>query len=116
MASEASAVEEELVRHPAAPSDKETLALKPNSVEDATSGPDAQVSMTTYVSWTRPDGGGAFIAPIANSEVYERKGFKRGAEVEVEDIVAWNTANAAKAPAEPAAPKAATTTAAKPSS
>jgi hypothetical protein len=95
---EAKPVEDELSKHPAAASDKETLALKPNSYEDAVSGPDEQVSQTAYVTWTRPDGGGSFVAPIANSETYERKGFKRGAEVEMEDIVAWNAENAGKAP------------------
>jgi hypothetical protein len=85
-------------------SSKEVLAVKPNKAEDATSGPDEPVSATTYVTWTRPDGTST-VAPISNSETYERKGFKRGAEIEMDSIVAWNQENAAaKAPA--AAPKA----------
>jgi len=50
------------------------------------------------VTWTRPDGG-TFVAPISNAETYERKGYKRGAEIEMDSIVAWNKENAAKAPA-----------------
>lgn len=86
-------------------SSKEVLALKPNDAESATSGPDEQVSQTAYVTWTRPDGG-SFVAPATNSETYERKGFKKGAEVEIEDIVAWNKDNASKdAPKAAAAPR-----------
>jgi len=80
---------------PAEASSKEVLALKPNDAESATSGADEQVSQTAYVTWTRPDGG-SFVAPVSNSETYERKGFKKGAEVEIEDIVAWNKDNASK--------------------
>ena len=83
-------------------SPKEVLELKPNTAADATSGPDAQISQTGYVTWTKPDGS-SFIAPLSNSETYERKGFKKGAEVEIEDLVAWNAENAAKEPAKPAA-------------
>jgi hypothetical protein len=78
-------------------SSKEVLAVKPNKAEDATSGPDEPVSATTYVTWTRPDGTST-VAPISNSATYEAKGFKKGAEIEMDSIVAWNAENAAKAP------------------
>jgi hypothetical protein len=84
-------------------SSKEVLATKANTEADATSGPDEQVSATTYVTWTRPDGTST-VAPLSNSATYEAKGFKKGAEIEMDSIVAWNQENAAKAPA--AAPKA----------
>jgi hypothetical protein len=64
------------------------LALKPRVWEDAVSGPDEQVSMINYTTWTRPDGG-QFLAPVANDETYERKGFKRGADKEIPDLVAY---------------------------
>lgn len=81
----------------AAASSKEVLATKANTEEEATSGPSDQVSSTTYVTWTRPDGTST-VAPISNSETYERKGFKKGAEIEMDSIVAWNKENASKAP------------------
>ena len=84
-------------------SSKEVLATKANTEAEATSGPSEQVSSTTYVTWTRPDGS-TTVAPISNSETYEAKGFKKGAEIEMDSIVAWNKENAAKAPA--GAPKA----------
>jgi len=92
----------EYVFPPAAASSKEVLETKPNKAADATSGPDDQVSQTGYVTWTRPDGG-TFIAPVANSETYERKGYKKGAEQDIPDIVAWNAENAATEPAKPEA-------------
>jgi hypothetical protein len=76
-------------------SSKEVLATKANKAEDATSGPDQSPSGTTYVTWTRPDGS-SLVAPISNSETYERKGFTKGAEIEMESIVAWNQENAGK--------------------
>jgi hypothetical protein len=82
----------------AAASPKEVLELKPNSYEDATTGPDEQVSPTAYVTWTKPDGS-SFIAPLSNSETYERKGYKQGAEQDIPDLVAYNAEQAAKAPA-----------------
>jgi hypothetical protein len=79
----------------AAASPKEVLELKPNSYEDATAGPDEQVSPTAYVTWTKPDGS-SFIAPLSNSETYERKGFKKGAEQEIPDLVAHLAEQATK--------------------
>lgn len=100
---------------PAAASPPEVLELKPNDAKSATSGPDAVVSPTTYVTWTRSDGGGSFIAPLSNSETYERKGYTRGAEQEIPDLVAWNAENAAKEAPKPEASKpAAKATAEKP--
>lgn len=74
---------------PAPASTEAVLATEPRLYEDATSGPDPQISQTTYVTWTRPDGG-TFIAPISNDETYERKGYQRGEEQEIPDIVAYN--------------------------
>jgi hypothetical protein len=76
-------------------SSKEVLATKANKAADATSGPDEAPSGSTYVTWTRPDGS-SLVAPISNSETYEAKGFKKGAEFEMDSIVAWNQENAAK--------------------
>jgi len=76
----------------------EVLALEPHTYAEATEGPHPQISPTAYVEWTKPDGD-TFIAPLANAETYERKGFTRGADVEVEDLVAhWAEAAAASAP------------------
>ena len=72
---------------PAAASSEEVLALEPNRYEDAVAGPDPQISQTTYTHWTRPDGGD-FIAPLSTAEVYERKGFQRGADEDIPDLVA----------------------------
>ena len=74
---------------PAAASPKEVLALEPNLYVDATDGPDPQIDPNRYVTWTNPNGGGEFIAPIANDETYERKGFTRGAEQDIPDLVAY---------------------------
>jgi hypothetical protein len=73
---------------PAAASPPEVLALEPHRYEDATDGPDPQVSMIHYTTWTRPDGG-QFIAPVANDETYERKGYQRGEVKEIPDLVAY---------------------------
>jgi hypothetical protein len=91
---------------PAAASPPEVLALKPNDAASATEGPHPQVSPTVYVTWTKPDGG-TFIAPLSNSETYERKGYKRGAEQDIPDLVAHLAEQAAKEPAkaEAEAPK-----------
>lgn len=78
----------EYVFPPAAASPQEVLDLKPNRAADATSGPDAQISPSLYVRMSRPDGG-EFLAPKANVEHYESKGFVAGAEVEIEDIGAY---------------------------
>jgi len=76
----------------------EVLALEPNTAEKATSGPDPQISQTAWVEWTKPDGD-TFVARLANAETYERKGFTRGADVEIEDIQAYLAEAAAQAPA-----------------
>lgn len=73
---------------PAAASPKEVLDLKPNKYADATEGPHPQVSPTTYVKMSRPDNS-EFLAPLSNVEQYERKGFVKGAEIEIEDIGAY---------------------------
>lgn len=101
---EAKTVEEELKGHPAEASPKEVLELTPNTVKDATSGPDEQVSALGYTTWTKPDGS-SFVAPVANDETYARKGFTKGATADIEDIVAWNTENAAKEAKPAAAPR-----------
>lgn len=79
----------ELKAHPAAASPREVLALKPRLLEDALSGPDAQISMIDYTVWTRPNGEGQFIAPVANDQTYERKGFQRGENKRIPDLVAY---------------------------
>lgn len=86
-------------------SPKEVLELKPNTVAEATSGPSEQISQTGYVTWTKPDGS-TFLAPASNSETYERKGFSRGAEQDIPDLVAHNAEQAKQA----AEPKPATST------
>lgn len=91
---------EEYTFPPAAASDKEVLALKPNDYESATEGPHPQVSATGYVTWTKPDGT-SFVAPVGNSETYERKGYKKGAEQDIPDLVAYVAEQAAKEPAKP---------------
>jgi hypothetical protein len=83
----------EYVFPPAAPSSEEVLAIEPNAYEDAVDGPDEQISQITYVHWTRPDGGD-FIAPLSTAEVYERKGFKRGEDEDIPDLVAYMAENA----------------------
>ena len=88
-----------LAEHGAPASDAETLALKPNAIEAATSGPHEPVDPNRYVHMTKPDGT-EFLAPKANVEHYEHKGFTAGAEEVIEDLVAYW---AAKAQAEPAA-------------
>ena len=84
---------EELVFPPAAASPKEVLDLKPNKAADATAGPHPQISPTTYVHMSRPDGSD-FLCPLSNVEQYERKGFVKGAEEEIEDIGAYWAAQA----------------------
>jgi hypothetical protein len=74
--------------HPTPASDEETLALKPNRAEDATDGPHPQISQTTYVRMSKPDGS-EFLAPKANVENYEQQGFVAGADIEIEDMVAY---------------------------
>ena len=85
---------EELVLPPAPASPKEILDLKPNKAADATEGPHAQISPTMYVHMTKPDGT-EFLAPLANEEYYQRKGYTSGAAEEIEDIGAYWAAKSA---------------------
>lgn len=78
----------ELKRYPAAASPPEVLALRPRLYEDALSGPDEQISMIDYTVWQRPDGG-SFLAPVANDQTYERKGYQRGENKRIPDLVAY---------------------------
>lgn len=86
---------------PAAASPPEVLELKPNDAASATSGPDPTIDPTMYVTWTRPDGGGSFIAPLSNSETYERKGYTAGSAEKIPDLVAYLAEQASKEPAKP---------------
>jgi len=81
-------IEEVLAAFPAPASDEETLALKPNTAAEATSGPDEQISPTAYVEMSKPDGT-KFLAPLANVEHYESKGYTAGAERDIPDLVAY---------------------------
>ena len=92
---ESAAVEDELKKHPAAASDKEVLALEPNKANPE--GPHPQINPDTYVTWTKPDGS-SFVAPVANNDTYERKGFKKGAEQDILDLPAYLAEMASKEP------------------
>jgi len=94
---------EEYTFPPAAASPAEVLELKANSAEDAQSGPHPQVDPNMYVTWTKPDGS-TFIAPLSNSETYERKGYAAGSAEKIPDLVAHLAEQAEKEPskAEPA--------------
>jgi hypothetical protein len=81
-------LEELLTAHPAPASSAEVLALEPNRYEDATNGPDAQISQTAYVEMTKPDGT-TFLSPLSNVPYYEWKGFTRGAEQDIPDLSAY---------------------------
>lgn len=74
--------------HPAPASSAETLALRPNRYEDATRGPDAQISPITYVEMTKQDGTTCLV-PLSNVPYYEWKGFTRGAEQVIPDLPAY---------------------------
>jgi hypothetical protein len=74
--------------HPAPASDAETLALEPNTYAKANSGPDAQISQTTYVEMTKPDGTTCLV-PLSNVPYYEWKGYTAGAEQEIPDLPAF---------------------------
>jgi hypothetical protein len=73
---------------PAKESPPEVLELEPNRWEDATTGPDPQISQTMYVHMIKPDGSD-FIVPLANVPDYERKGYTKGAEEDIPDLVAY---------------------------
>jgi hypothetical protein len=94
----AEATTEGLALKPAEASPPEVLELKPNTAADATAGPHPQISQTAYVEWTKPDGS-KFLAPLSNSETYERKGYSKGAEQDIPDLVAYLAEQAKQAPA-----------------
>lgn len=78
-----------LTEHPAPASDEETLALEPNSLENnPPEGPHEQISPNMYVHMTKPDGS-EFLAPLANEEAYQAKGYTSGSAEEIEDLVAY---------------------------
>lgn len=81
-------LEELLTAHPAPASSAEVLALEPNRYEDATVGPDRQISQITYVEMTKPDGT-TFLSPLSNVAYYRRKGFTEGAHRDIPDLVAY---------------------------
>jgi len=96
-------IEEVLAAFPAAASDAETLALKPNTAAEATSGPDEQVSPTAYVHMTKPNGTD-FLSPKANVEHYVSKGYTKGGEEDIPDLVAYWAEKAASAEEPPPEP------------
>lgn len=86
-----------LQQYPAEASPPEVLARKPNRYEDAVSGPDPQISPIVYVHMTKPDGS-EFLSPLANADYYERKGFTRGEEETIPDLVAYQAERAQQEP------------------
>lgn len=101
---DAKTLDEVLAAHPAPASPPEVLELKPNRMADAQAGPHPHISPTVYVEMTKPDGT-TFLSPLANADHYEAKGFTRGAEQEITDLVAYWAEKAKPASAaEPAAP------------
>ena len=82
-----------LSAYPAPASPPEVLELKPNRMADAQSGPDPQISQTMYVHMTKPNGD-EFMSPLSNVDYYERKGFKKGAEEDIPDLVAYQAERA----------------------
>jgi hypothetical protein len=86
-------LDEQLARYPAPASPPEVLELEPNRLEDAISGPDPQISQIKYVHMTKPDGT-EFLCPLSNVEYYERKGFTRGAEEDIPDLVKYQAERA----------------------
>jgi len=97
---DAASLDQVLAQYPAPASPPEVLALEPNRAADATEGPHPQISPTLYVRMSKPDGS-EFLAPKANVATYEAKGFVAGADVEIEDLVAYWAQAAKPAPAEP---------------
>ena len=81
-------LEELMARFPAPASDADTLARKPNRYEDATTGPDRQISPITYVEMTKTDGTTCLV-PLANVPYYEWKGYTRGEEQVIPDLPAY---------------------------
>lgn len=74
--------------HPAPASSAEVLALEPNRYEDATSGPDRQISQIEYVEMTKPDGTTCLV-PLANVPYYRWKGYTEGAHQDIPDLPAY---------------------------
>jgi len=74
--------------HPAPASDDETLALRPNRYEDATTGPDRQISQIEYVEMTKQDGTTCLV-PLANVPYYRWKGYTEGAHQDIPDLPAF---------------------------
>jgi hypothetical protein len=104
-------LQELMSSHPAPASDAETLALEPNTYEKATSGPDPQISQTTYVEMTKPDGTTCLV-PLSNVAYYESKGYTAGAQQDIPDLPAYWAEKAGTSAQE--APKSDTSEAASP--
>jgi hypothetical protein len=81
-------LQELMSAHPAPASDAATLALEPNTYAKANTGPDPQISQTTYVEMTKPDGSTCLV-PLSNVPYYEWKGYTAGAEQEIPDLPAF---------------------------
>jgi hypothetical protein len=81
-------LQELMSAHPAPASDVATLALEPNRYEDATAGPDRQISQTAYVEMTKPDGTTCLV-PLSNVPYYEWKGYTAGAQQDIPDLPAY---------------------------
>ena len=93
-----------LTEHGAPASDEETLALEPNSMETAQSGPSEQISPTMYVHMTKPDGTECLV-PLSNEEYYQRKGYTSGSAEDIPDLSAYWAEKAGAEPAAPAEPE-----------
>jgi hypothetical protein len=74
--------------HPAEASSDEVLAGRPNRYEDATVGPDRQISQIEYVEMTKRDGTTCLV-PLANVPYYRWKGFTEGAHQDIPDLPAY---------------------------
>ena len=90
-------LQEILARYPAPASPDWVLDIEPRRLEDAISGPDPQVNQLAYVHFTKPDGT-EFLSPIANAEQYERKGYTRGEEEIIPDLVRYQAERAKQEP------------------
>jgi hypothetical protein len=90
-------LEELMASHPAEASSAEVLALEPNDYESATTGPDPQISQTGYVEMTKLDGTNCLV-PLSNVPYYEWKGYTRGADIDIPDLVAYQAERARSAP------------------
>jgi hypothetical protein len=81
-------LKELMAAHPAPASSEEVLALEPNRYEDATTGPDRQISQIEYVEMTKPDGTTCLV-PLANVPYYRWKGYTEGAHQDIPDLPAY---------------------------